>query len=128
MLGMSSSPIDPEDIRAAAEVHRELGPEYGDAVVASFLDKVDREIAARVEARLADTRVARPAKRDSRRALLRGMAIGVCAGALAAGVAVSGAGGTAPASAHPNHVHVQVGAVPVPKPPTMPKPPKAPTG
>src|SRR5260221_12138851 len=50
---MSTSPLSPEDIRAAAEVHRELGPEYSDAVVASFLEKVDREIAARVEARLA---------------------------------------------------------------------------
>src|SRR5260370_8925875 len=50
---MSTSPLSPEDIPAAAEVHRELGPEYSDAVVASFLEKVDREIAARVEARLA---------------------------------------------------------------------------
>lgn len=45
--------MSPEDIRAAAEVHRDLGPEYSDAVVASFLEKVDRELAARVEARLA---------------------------------------------------------------------------
>jgi ferric-dicitrate binding protein FerR (iron transport regulator) len=51
---MSDSPVSPEDIRAAAETYRELGPEYHDAVVASFLEKVDREVAARVEARLAD--------------------------------------------------------------------------
>ncbi len=31
----------------------ELGPEYCDAVVASFLERVDQEIAARVGARLA---------------------------------------------------------------------------
>jgi hypothetical protein len=52
---MSTSPVSPEDIRAAAEVHKELGPEYSDAVVAAFIDKVDREVAARVEARLAST-------------------------------------------------------------------------
>src|ERR1035441_7092443 len=50
---MSTSPLSPEEIRAAAEAHRELGPEYSDAVVASFIEKVDKEIAARVDARLA---------------------------------------------------------------------------
>jgi hypothetical protein len=74
---MSTSPLSPEDIRAAAEVHRELGPEYSDAVVASFLEKVDREIAARVEARLAGRPQTPPAKPGSRRALLTGIAIGV---------------------------------------------------
>jgi hypothetical protein len=43
----------PEELRAAAEVHSELGPGYRDAVVDSFLDKVGREIDARVDARLA---------------------------------------------------------------------------
>jgi hypothetical protein len=74
---MSTSPLSPQDIRAAAEVHRELGPEYSDAVVASFLEKVDREIDARVEARLAGTPQTVPAKRDTRRALWTGIAIGV---------------------------------------------------
>ncbi len=74
---MSTSPLSPEDIRAAAEVHRELGPEYSGAVVASFLEKVDREIAARVEARLAGRPPTPPAKPGSRRALLTGIAIGV---------------------------------------------------
>ena len=74
---MSNSPLSPEDIRAAAEVHRELGPEYSDAVVASFLEKVDREIAARVEARLAGTPQTPPAKPNGRRALLTGIAIGI---------------------------------------------------
>jgi hypothetical protein len=74
---VSTSPLSPEDIRAAAEVHRELGPEYSDAVVASFLEKVDREIAARVEARLAGTPQTPPAKPDGRRALLTGIAIGI---------------------------------------------------
>jgi hypothetical protein len=45
-----TSQLSPGDIRAAAEVHRELGPDYSDAVVESFLERVDREIAARVDA------------------------------------------------------------------------------
>jgi hypothetical protein len=61
---MSTSPLSPEDIRAAAETHAELGPEYGDAVLESFLAKVDREIDARVEERLGVRRT-RPA-RDTR--------------------------------------------------------------
>ena len=73
---MSTSSLSPEDIRAAAEVHKELGPEYSDAVVASFLEKVDKEIVARVEARLASTRHAEPVKPDNRRLLLTGIALG----------------------------------------------------
>ena len=76
---MSDSPLSPQDIRAAAEVHRELGPEYSDAVVASFLEKVDREIAARVDARLAGTPPAEPTELDNRHALLKGIVIGIAA-------------------------------------------------
>jgi len=102
---MSTSPVDPEDIRAAAEVYQELGPEYNDAVVAAFLDKVDRAVAARVEARLAEARLAetwaaetpltqkwqrQPVVRGGRRRTwLKGVALGVCAGALVAGVSIS---------------------------------------
>ena len=39
--------------RVAAEVYRELGPEYRDAVAESFVEKINREIEARVGARLA---------------------------------------------------------------------------
>jgi hypothetical protein len=42
-----------DEIRAAAETHRELPPEYQTAVIESFLSKVDREIDARVDARIA---------------------------------------------------------------------------
>jgi hypothetical protein len=45
--------MTPEDLRAAAEVHSELGPGYRDAVVESFLAKVGTEIDARVDTRLA---------------------------------------------------------------------------
>jgi hypothetical protein len=86
---MSTSPVDPQDIRAAAEVQRELGPEYSDAVVAAFIDRVDRAVAARVEARLAEERQRRPVVRHGRRPLLTGVALGICASALVAGVSVS---------------------------------------
>ncbi len=52
-LRVTSSPPSPEEIRAAAEVHRELGPEYDKAVVESFLDRLGPEINARVDARVA---------------------------------------------------------------------------
>ena len=87
---MSTSPLDPQDIRAAAEVHRELGPEYSDAVIAAFIDRVDRAVAARVEARLAEERQRLPAIRGGHRGtLLKGVALGLCAGALVAGVSIS---------------------------------------
>jgi hypothetical protein len=38
---MNTSPLSPDDIRAAAETHAELGPDYRDAVVESFLAKID---------------------------------------------------------------------------------------
>ena len=55
---MSESPLSAQDIRAAAEVHSELGPDYGDAVVESFLAKIDKQIEARVDEQLAS--VAKP--------------------------------------------------------------------
>jgi ferric-dicitrate binding protein FerR (iron transport regulator) len=86
---MSTSPLDPQDVRAAAEAYRELGPEYSDAVVAAFIDRVDQAVAARVEARLAEERWRPPAVREGRRRLLKGVALGACAGALVAGVSIS---------------------------------------
>jgi hypothetical protein len=86
---MSTSPLDPQDIRAAAEVHSELGPEYSDEVIAAFIDRVDRAVAARVEARLATERRGQPARRGGHRRLLTGVALGVCAGALVAGIGIS---------------------------------------
>jgi hypothetical protein len=55
-----SSSLSHEEIRAAAEAHDELGPNYRDAVIESFLDKVGREIDARVDARLAQQQAAQP--------------------------------------------------------------------
>lgn len=50
---MSTSSLEPDEVRAAAELHRELEPEYRDAVVESFLDRMGKEIDARVDQRLA---------------------------------------------------------------------------
>jgi hypothetical protein len=105
---MSTSPLSPEDIRAAAEVHRELGPEYSDAVVASFIDKVDREVAARVAAQLAAARSTVPAKPRSRRELLKGMAIGAAAAGMTIGAVVGLTGGSSPIVAKPAHARVWV--------------------
>jgi hypothetical protein len=96
---MSDSPVSPDDIRAAASAYQELGPEYHDAVVASFLDKIDREVAARVEARLAAAAPAAPQRRPrrwpralTRRRVLRDVAAaGVGALAVAGAVVVTGA-------------------------------------
>jgi hypothetical protein len=90
----STSPVSAEDIRAAAAAHRELGPEYGDAVVASFIENVDRAVAARVEARLADCAQSMPAKLTSRgrRLLTRRVARDVLAAGAGALVAVGAVG------------------------------------
>jgi hypothetical protein len=59
-------------------------------VVASFLEKVEEEITARVDARFAETRPpGASADQDTRRTLLTGIAIGIGVGAFAA-VAVGG--------------------------------------
>jgi len=50
---MSTSSLEPDEIRAAAELHRELDPEYRDAVLESFVDRLGKEIDARVDKRLA---------------------------------------------------------------------------
>jgi hypothetical protein len=76
---MGTSPLSPEDIRAAAGAHHEIGPEYSDAVVASFLERVDQEVAARVDERLAAAGPppARPVQPGNRRAMMKGFAAGV---------------------------------------------------
>ena len=60
-IGTSSS-VSPDEFRAAAEVHRELGPDYDQAVVESFLQRLGPEIDARVDARVADELDARVAE------------------------------------------------------------------
>lgn len=88
---MSTSPLSPDDIRAAAEVHAELGPEYRDAVVESFLAKIDTEIGARIDARLATTPRTRrhdthPVMAARRRGLAAGFVGGLALGTVGVGV------------------------------------------
>ena len=56
---VTDSPLSAGELRAAAETHKELPSEYRDAVLESFVDRVGREIDARVDARLAQA-AARP--------------------------------------------------------------------
>jgi hypothetical protein len=55
-----STQLSPDEIRVAAETHRELAPEYRDAVIDSFLERVGQEIDSRVDARLAAAQKAAP--------------------------------------------------------------------
>ncbi len=102
---MGEGPLTAHDIRASAEVHAELGPEYGDAVVESFLAKIDKQIEAKVEERLASLPLPRrrrpvdPVRLSKWRYALAGGAVGalvtgipltVVAGAALAGTGASG--------------------------------------
>lgn len=84
--------MTPEEIRAAAETHRELGPEYQSAVIDSFLDKVGREIDARVDQRMMMmgpmSQPVRPPKERAPMALaITSMAFGIPLTAITLGVA-----------------------------------------
>lgn len=79
---MATEPLSSDEIRAPAHVHRELGPEFSDAVVESFMERIDREITARIDARIPATSRGRPRPLDptaiaKRRGMLAGAAIGV---------------------------------------------------
>jgi hypothetical protein len=89
-----TSAVSAEDVQAAAAVHQELGPDYSDAVLAAFIDRVDRAVDARVAARLADgarSDPAAPARRSQRR-LTRRVARDVLAASAGALVAVGAIG------------------------------------
>jgi hypothetical protein len=93
---VSTSPLSPEEIRAAAAAHQELGPEYGDAVIESFLDRVDQQITARVDARLGPVTRERPveaAQSNGRRTLLTGVAIGIFVTGVPSALVAASAGG-----------------------------------
>jgi hypothetical protein len=88
---MGDSRLSPEEIRAAAEVHSELGPDYHDAVVQSFLDKLDGDVRARIDAQLGARparKAADPALLEHRRTQLGAMVAGSVLTAVASGAAV----------------------------------------
>jgi hypothetical protein len=101
-----SSELSPGEVRAAAEVHRELGPEYSDAVIEAFLDRVDRqiaervdrEVAARMDARLGPPRPPAPAPvpqapANNRLMLLLGVTIGIFVTGVPSVMVAASAGG-----------------------------------
>jgi ferric-dicitrate binding protein FerR (iron transport regulator) len=134
---MSDSPVGPDDIRAAAETYRELGPDYQSAVVASFLHRVDQEVEARVQARLAaqgqaPAHVPVPAPRPRRRGRRARDIVAAAAGAAVILVGVAavhhsghaversaspGGGGLVHVIPGPNGQHVRIN---VPQPPAAP--------
>lgn len=77
--------LTPNEIAAALAARRELGPEYEDAIAASLAERVEREIAARVDAGLAARTVARDAPRHS-----DNTAIAVAVTSLITGIPVTG--------------------------------------
>jgi hypothetical protein len=83
---MSESSLSAQDIRAAAEVHGELGPDYSDAVVESFLAKIDKQIDARVDARLASQPRRRKPVDPARQRTLRFALAGAAAGSVVVGL------------------------------------------
>jgi hypothetical protein len=85
---MGDPTLSPDEIRAAAQVHAELGPEYRDAVVESFLAKIDKQVAARIDAQLdaarpAPDRARDPAFMEKRRSQLGAAAVGSAITAMA---------------------------------------------
>jgi hypothetical protein len=93
---MSTSPLSPQEIRAAAAVHKELGPEYSDAVIESFLERVDQEITVRLDARLGPVpreQPVPPAQSNGRRTLLTGVAIGIFITGVPSAMVAASAGG-----------------------------------
>jgi len=84
-----SAQLSPEEIRIAAETHRELGPEYGDAVIGSFLERVSKEIDARVDARLAAGQQSKAQQQHQSRSLglaITSIALGVPLSAITLGL------------------------------------------
>jgi peptidoglycan/LPS O-acetylase OafA/YrhL len=98
---VNTSSLSSEEIRAAAEIHRELGPDYQSAVIESFLDRVDREIDARVEARIAAGLGASGPRAESRpgRPPRHGQPTVIALGSMVLGIPVSAI--AAASGAHP---------------------------
>jgi hypothetical protein len=85
---VSASSFSPDEVRAAAEVHSELGPGYRDAVIDSFLDKVGREIDARVDARVAQQSAQPPAQQQHQHKRFNG-SFAVAMGSLIFGIPIT---------------------------------------
>jgi hypothetical protein len=98
---VNTTSLSAEELRAAAEIHRELGPDYQSAVIDSFLDRVGREIDARVDARVADglRMSGSPAEPRSARAPKHTQPAVIALGSMVLGIPLSAV--AAAAGAHP---------------------------
>ena len=56
-----------DEITAAAAAHRELGPQYDEAVAESLIDRIGEEIDRRVDARMGHSQPSASARREPRR-------------------------------------------------------------
>ncbi|MBX6381363.1 MAG: hypothetical protein IRZ07_00090 [Microbispora sp.] len=72
-----------EDLRAVIAARRDLGPDYEDALVDSFLDKLDVEIAARVRSEVEAQLRRQPPVPPVRQ---KDSAVGVALGSLGIGI------------------------------------------
>jgi hypothetical protein len=91
---VTDSPLSAGELRAAAETDGELGPEYRDAVLESFVDRVGREIDARVDARLAQAAAQplaaqRMAAPPAPRAPRQGSVMALALGSIALGIPIT---------------------------------------
>ncbi len=77
-----------EELKAHLAARQELGPEMDDLNIASFLDKLERELDARIEARFAqETRLARRERRGATATLVITLAMAIPLTAVAASYA-----------------------------------------
>ena len=93
---MSTSPLSPQEIRAAAEAHKELGPDYSDAVVESFLERSrpgNRGTRGGTPRTCVPEQPVQQAQSNGRRMLLTGVAIGIFVTGVPSLLVVKGAGG-----------------------------------
>ena len=51
-----SQAVDEQELKAVVAAPKELGPEHEEHLIAGFLDRIDKEIDSRVEAKLAQRR------------------------------------------------------------------------
>lgn len=85
-----------DELRAAYQARKDLGPEYEDALIESFLQKMDQEVDRRVEDRLAQQRQVRevqPVAGSGQRLALAivSLTLGVVASVAALGAEAKGA-------------------------------------
>lgn len=78
-----AAPSTREDLRAVMAARRDLGPDYEDALVDSFLDKLDVEIAARVRNEVAAQLARQPPGNQPKH---RDGTVGMAIGSLALGI------------------------------------------